>query len=49
MCDSQGLITADRGDLNKYKEEFAQKAPAQSLAEAMQGADVFVVFSQQAV
>lgn len=42
MCDSQGLITADRGDLNKYKEEFAQKAPAQSLAEAMQGADVFV-------
>ncbi len=42
MCDSQGLIVRERGDLNKYKAEFAQEGPAASLAEAMVGADIFV-------
>ncbi len=42
MCDSQGLIVRERGDLNKYKAEFAQEGGARSLGEAMVGADIFV-------
>ena len=46
MCDSSGIITEDRIDeVNEYKREFARDVPAGGLADAMEGADVFVGLS----
>ncbi|MFB6308261.1 MAG: NADP-dependent malic enzyme [Haloarculaceae archaeon] len=48
MCDSSGIITEDRArhdDLNEFKQEFARDVPAGDLADAMDGADVFVGLS----
>ncbi|WP_439027237.1 NADP-dependent malic enzyme [Haloarchaeobius sp. DT45] len=48
MCDSSGIITQERaesGDVNKYKREFARDIPGGDLADAMEGADVFVGLS----
>ncbi|MFQ3318890.1 MAG: malate dehydrogenase (oxaloacetate-decarboxylating)(NADP+) [Natronomonas sp.] len=48
MCDSSGIITEERaaaGDVNEFKQEFAQDRPAGDLADAMEGADVFVGLS----
>lgn len=46
MCDSQGVITADRRPgLDPYKARFAQQTERTTLAEAMEGADVFVGLS----
>ena len=48
MCDSSGVITEDRadsGDVNEHKREFARDAPEGDLADAMDGADVFVGLS----
>ncbi|MFB6148389.1 MAG: NADP-dependent malic enzyme [Halobacteriales archaeon] len=48
MCDSSGIITearAEAGDVNEYKREFARDLPAGELADAMEGADVFVGLS----
>jgi malate dehydrogenase (oxaloacetate-decarboxylating)(NADP+) len=48
MCDSSGIITADRaehGEINEFKTEFARDAPEGSLEDAMGGADVFVGLS----
>ncbi|ADQ66470.1 bifunctional malic enzyme oxidoreductase/phosphotransacetylase [Halogeometricum borinquense DSM 11551] len=45
MCDSDGVITPDREDINEFKAEFANDVPADTLAEAMEGADVFVGLS----
>ncbi|MFB6154800.1 MAG: phosphate acyltransferase, partial [Haloferacaceae archaeon] len=45
MCDSSGPITPDRDDVNEYKREFANETDASTLAEAMEGADVFVGLS----
>ncbi|MDS0278104.1 NADP-dependent malic enzyme [Halomicroarcula sp. S1AR25-4] len=48
MCDSSGIITADRAeheDLNEFKQEFARDVPEGDLADAMAGADVFVGLS----
>lgn len=41
LCDSKGIISHDRSDINSEKREFAVKASG-SLAEAMKGADVFL-------
>ena len=41
MCDSQGILSKNRGDLTSQKKEFAVDA-AGSLAGAMSGADVFL-------
>jgi malate dehydrogenase (oxaloacetate-decarboxylating) len=41
MCDSKGIISHSRDDLNAQKQEFAVEASG-SLADAMQGADVFL-------
>lgn len=46
MCDSKGVVRADRTDLNEYKREFATTRDLHTLAEAMAGADVFVGFSK---
>ena len=48
MCDSGGIITEKRaasGDVNEFKQEFAQDVPEGDLADAMEGADVFVGLS----
>ena len=48
MCDSSGIITenrAEHGDVNEYKAEFARDVPEGDLADAMEGADVFVGLS----
>ena len=48
MCDSSGIITADRaaaGEVNEYKREFARDVEGGDLADAMDGADVFVGLS----
>ncbi|MEM1425908.1 MAG: malic enzyme-like NAD(P)-binding protein, partial [Cyanobacteria bacterium P01_H01_bin.130] len=47
MCDSKGLITSDRTDLNSSKQAFAVPKPPTvtgnaTLADAMKGADVFL-------
>jgi len=45
MCDSSGIITTDRENLNEYKQRFARDLPEGDLADAMDGADVFVGLS----
>ncbi|RLM57091.1 NADP-dependent malic enzyme [Halobellus sp. Atlit-31R] len=45
MCDSSGVIGSDREGLNEYKAEFAADVDAETLPEAMEGADVFVGLS----
>ncbi|WP_226013311.1 NADP-dependent malic enzyme [Halomicrobium salinisoli] len=48
MCDIDGILTTERaeaGDLNPYNRRFAQDVPAGDLADAMDGADVFVGLS----
>lgn len=46
MCDSKGVVRADRTDLNEYKREFATTRDLHTLEEAMKDADVFVGFSK---
>src|SRR5207245_4400505 len=41
LCDQQGVVREDRTDLDQYKRRFAPKTPHRTLAEALQGADVF--------
>lgn len=45
MCDSRGIITADRTDLTSQKAEFAARRAPGVLADAVRGADVFVGLS----
>ena len=45
MCDSKGVITTSRNDLNSQKREFATDRNITTLAEAMTGADVFLGLS----
>ena len=45
MCDSKGVIHADRTDLSKEKQRFAVKTDKRTLAEALVGADVFLGLS----
>ena len=48
MCDSSGIITEERvaaGDVNEYKSQFATPTEEGDLADAMEGADVFVGLS----
>jgi malate dehydrogenase (oxaloacetate-decarboxylating)(NADP+) len=46
MFDSKGHINHSRTDLNKYKMEFANDFKYPSLANAMEGADVFIGLSR---
>lgn len=48
MCDSKGIISTNRSDLNAEKLEFAVKAQG-TLAGAIQGADVFIGVSAPGV
>lgn len=45
MCDSKGVIRADRTDINAQKREFATTRDLHTLAEAIVGADVFLGLS----
>ncbi|MEM6931245.1 MAG: malic enzyme-like NAD(P)-binding protein, partial [Myxococcota bacterium] len=45
MFDSRGLITTDRPNLSPSKAYFAHDGPAQTMTEALQGADGFVGLS----
>ena len=45
MCDSKGVISARRGDLNKEKQFFATERNVNTLEEAIVGADVFLGLS----
>ena len=45
MCDSKGVITSSRTDLNDMKRAFATERDIHTLAEALVGADVFLGLS----
>ncbi len=45
MLDSKGVITTQRTDLNKYKKYFARDTNRRTLADAVEGADVFLGLS----
>src|SRR5688572_30424021 len=42
MCDRAGVIHKERGDLDPYKARFAQTTSKRTVADALDGADVFV-------
>ncbi len=42
MIDRKGIIHTGRDDLNKYKQQFAVETELRTLADAMNGADVFI-------
>lgn len=46
LVDTVGVIHTERSDLNKYKTELAAKTDKRSLADAIDGADVFIGLSQ---
>ena len=46
MCDSKGVISTSRDDLNKYKAEFAVETEAKTLSEVIEGADMFLGLSK---
>ncbi|MDR0733428.1 MAG: NADP-dependent malic enzyme [Dysgonamonadaceae bacterium] len=45
MCDSKGVISVRRSDLNEEKRFFATEKPVNTLEEAIAGADVFLGLS----
>ena len=49
MCDSRGVVTTRRTDLNSVKREFATARPVTTLREALVGADVFLGVSTAGV
>jgi len=46
MCDSKGVISTSRDDLNKYKVEFAVDTDAKTLDDVIAGADMFLGLSK---
>jgi malate dehydrogenase (oxaloacetate-decarboxylating)(NADP+) len=45
VCDRKGVIHVGRGDLDQYKGAYAARTAARTLAEAMDGADIFLGLS----
>lgn len=45
MVDSKGVLNSKRSDLNKYKKEFVTSRDLNTMAEALNGADVFLGLS----
>ena len=45
MCDSKGVISTSRNDLNTYKAPFAIETDAKTLADVIDGADMFLGLS----
>lgn len=46
MCDSTGVISTNRNDLDEQKQRFARNVSISTLSEALQNADVFVGLSK---
>ncbi|RLA17969.1 MAG: malate dehydrogenase, partial [Gammaproteobacteria bacterium] len=46
MCDSKGVISTSRDDLNPYKEEFAVVTEDKTLSDVIVGADMFLGLSK---
>ena len=46
MCDSKGVISTSRDDLNEYKAEFAVDTQMKTLDDAIEGADMFLGLSK---
>lgn len=46
MCDSKGVISTQREDLNEYKTEFAVETVHQTLEDAIKGANMFLGLSR---
>jgi malic enzyme len=46
MCDSKGVIHDGRNDLTDRKHQFALHTPHRTLADALEGADVFIGVSK---
>jgi len=46
MCDSKGVISTSRDDLNEYKAEFAVDTDMKTLDEAIENADMFLGLSK---
>lgn len=42
LVDRKGVVYNGREDVNKYKQEFSRESSRRTLADAMQGADVFI-------
>ena len=50
LCDTKGVVYQGRAEgMNPYKERFAKKTTLRTLAEAMEGADLFVGLSVKGV
>ena len=49
MCDSKGVISTSRDDLNQYKEEFAVVTEDKTLSDVIEGADMFLGLSKAGV
>ena len=45
MCDSKGVISTDRNDLNEYKAQFAVETQSKTLDDVIEGADMFLGLS----
>ncbi len=45
MCDSKGVLSTKRTDLNEFKKEFAVETDAVTLEDALKGADIFLGLS----
>lgn len=45
LCDSKGVVTTSRTDVNEQKREFATERPITTLADALKDADVFLGLS----
>jgi len=45
LCDSKGVLTTDRTDLNEYKAPFAVDTDAKTLNDAIENADMFLGLS----
>lgn len=45
MCDSKGVLTASRTDLNEYKKAFAIETDAKTLDDVIENADMFLGLS----
>ncbi len=46
MCDSKGVISTSRTDLNRYKQDFAIDTEHKTLLDAIDGADMFLGLSK---
>lgn len=46
LCDSRGVVSTRRTDMNKYKREFAIDTDMTTLEEAIKGADIFLGLSK---